>query len=248
VYASRDRSLRFGALAQRRAVRAGRDPQAAVVARRVFERPPEADNGRRIADQKARVLMPHHLAADARLLEDQHRLHQPRLREAEVGRDRGQPRVAREAAEHRLAIVQRVADLVDGARLVHAQRALRIERLLFEEATHRARGFDERTLAQLRAVARRKHRGVAVVGLERGDDLVRAPRQRRDLCARREAGQHEHAVALPHSTLFVIQESEGWGWHERCENDALRCWIGARLRRMMHRSPHAHQLEETCTD
>lgn len=58
------------AFAQRAAVPARFGPQAAVVHGRVFEREPEGGHGDRVAVEEGGILVPAHLAADARLLED----------------------------------------------------------------------------------------------------------------------------------------------------------------------------------
>lgn len=62
------------ALAQRAAVPARLDPQAAVVERRIFEREPEGGHADRGRVEEGGVLVPAHFAADAGLLEDVDRL------------------------------------------------------------------------------------------------------------------------------------------------------------------------------
>jgi hypothetical protein len=90
----------------------------------------------RFGDEETGVLVPAHLAADVRLLEDQHALPDLRRRQAQVGVPIGQGRAVREGIEHRVAVVQRMADLVDGAFLGHAQAALVVQRFFLEEAVH----------------------------------------------------------------------------------------------------------------
>ena len=52
-------------------------------------------------------------AADARLLEDVHRLQEQRLGDAEIGYQLFDCRRARELIKHRIKVVQRVADLIN---------------------------------------------------------------------------------------------------------------------------------------
>ena len=87
-------------LAQRPAVAARLGPQAAVVERGVLDREPEPGDGDRVGVQERGVLVAADLAADARLLEDVHRLQRERVGEADVGGDLGDVGVVGEALEH----------------------------------------------------------------------------------------------------------------------------------------------------
>ena len=80
--------------------------------------------------------MPAHLAADSRLLEDVHGLIHERPRDAELERERVQPRTVGEPFEDRVEIVQRVPDLVDRELLRSAKCARPVECLLLEEAAN----------------------------------------------------------------------------------------------------------------
>ena len=96
------------------AVAAGLGPQAAVVERRVLEREPQPDHRVGLGPEEGGSWWQVHLAADAGLLEDVHRLEQRRVGEAEVVDDLGERRRCGEKrVEHRVEVVLRVADLVD---------------------------------------------------------------------------------------------------------------------------------------
>ena len=87
--------------------------------------------------QVGSVLVPADLGADPRLLEEVHGLQQQRLGETQGLRQLGQPRLARDAIEDRIEVVQRMADLVQG------QRHRLVGRLLLEEEADRATRFLE---------------------------------------------------------------------------------------------------------
>jgi hypothetical protein len=189
------------AFAQRAAVTAGLHPQAAVRQRGVFQREPEGRHGLRFGDEEAGVLVPAHLAADARLLEDHLRLPDLRLLQPQVGGQRGQSRAVRERVEHRVQVVQRMADLVDRQRLRLAQPALHVEGLFLEEALHGFGAGDQGGVRQPLGLRRREHRGLRT-GLERVDPLACAPDQCGTFSRRLEGGQHQEAVAFVSCLLF----------------------------------------------
>ena len=130
-----------------------RQPFRVVASSSANHRPTHA---RRLGVQEARVLVTADLAADPRLLEDVHRLQQQGLGDAELGHQRGQRRLAREALEDRVEIVQRVADLVDRARLALPQPALSVERLLLEEEADPVAGLEEVAVLGVAVLARRE--------------------------------------------------------------------------------------------
>ncbi|MFN9938200.1 MAG: hypothetical protein ACK56I_01890, partial [bacterium] len=82
--------------------------------------------------------------------------------QAEVVGERRQLGPAREGVEHRVQVVQRVADLVDRQGLGLAQLPVLVEGLLFEEAVDAARRIEEGAVGgQARLVARGKHARLA---------------------------------------------------------------------------------------
>ena len=117
-----------------------------VTRRIAIARDPQADDADRIGVQERRVLMPVDLAADQGLLEQIHRLQQQRRFDTERACERRQPRLAREAVEHRIEIVQRMADLVQGPR--HGL----VRRLLLEEETDGATRLAEIGVARMALV------------------------------------------------------------------------------------------------
>ncbi len=75
-------------------------------------------------------------AANARLLENVHRLQQQRVSDAEISYELFDFGCARKVVERWIQIVERVADLVDRLLLTLPQRAIRKEGVLFEEETN----------------------------------------------------------------------------------------------------------------
>lgn len=78
--------------------------------------------------EKAGVLVPQHLAADARRFEYQHRIQQQRLGEVNAGGNPGQTRLAGKSVKYRVEIVQGMADFIDQMELVLTQCAVRATR------------------------------------------------------------------------------------------------------------------------
>ncbi len=143
-----------------------------------------------------------------------------------------------------VTVVQRVADLVDGARLVDDEAALGVEGLLLEEAAHLASGFDQRTLARARAVARRENGYIGRARLEGRDDFVGALFERVEGVRRGKAGPDQHAVAAPGVELIAGQ----YGWHKRCKTTMLqRAGSSRRSARWCAVLFVTHPLEESCT-
>ena len=70
--------------------------------------------------QERRVLVPYHFAADARRFENQHGLQQQRLGQTGADREFSQSGLTREGIEHRVEIVQGMADFVERVRFVLA--------------------------------------------------------------------------------------------------------------------------------
>mmetsp|Transcript_18066 Transcript_18066/g.43126 ORF Transcript_18066/g.43126 Transcript_18066/m.43126 type:complete len:275 (+) Transcript_18066:542-1366(+) len=189
-------ALAHKALAQhaaRAAVAAGLGPQAAVVQRGVFQREPEGGDRDRVAVEEAGVLVPAHLAADARLLEDEHALPDLRPAQAHAGRHLAQRLALGEGAEDWVEVVHRVADLVDRQFLGHAQPALLIEGLLLEKATHLVAAVEEVVVDMALLFFGREDRAL-LAGVESVDDLQRAFTQRGDLGGGLEAGEHKKAL------------------------------------------------------
>jgi len=186
---------------QRPAMAAGLCPHAAVLDRGVLEREPEADAALGCRVQEAAVLVAMHLAADARLLEDVHRLDQQRPRQADRPGDPGEPRIAREPVEHRVEIVQGVADLVQRQLLGLAQPPLGVEGVGLEEEADLVAGFEEVAVAAVALVVGAENRGDArrVEGI---DQLGHPPAQRRAGGSGGEAVDDEEALAFPVRQLF----------------------------------------------
>jgi hypothetical protein len=134
-------------------------------------------------------------AADARLLEDVHRLQQQRLGDAQPRHQPGKRRLAREVLEDRVEVVQRMADLVDPARLALLQTAVCLERLLLEEKADLVAGFEKVAILRMALPAGREDGG-DLGGLEGLQHLRHAGAQRVALPLRHEARQHQIAVAL----------------------------------------------------
>ena len=126
-----------------------RQPLSRSASSRAIQKPVTVD-GPRV--QVGRVLVPADLAADMRLLEEVHRLQQQRLAEAQRPRQLGQARLARDAVEDGIEIVQRMADLVQ------RQRHRLVGRLLLEEEADGAAQFLEIAVAGMALVARREDR------------------------------------------------------------------------------------------
>ena len=124
-----------------------------------------------------------------RLLEEVHRLQQQRLAEAQRLRQRGKLRLARDAVEHRIEIVQRMADLVQG------QRHRLVGRLLLEEEADGAARLPEVAVARMALVARREDRARRT-GIEGRHQLGGARLQGVAVGRRQEVRQHQEAVAL----------------------------------------------------
>ena len=122
---------------------AGEHPQTAIVDRGVLQGDPQAQHALGDSVQERGVLVAGHRAADPWLLEDQHRLQEHRLRQARRRHQRRDRRRAGEGREHRIQVVQRVADLVDRLRLGLAQAALLVEGLRLEEEVDALGGVQE---------------------------------------------------------------------------------------------------------
>ncbi len=90
----------------------GHSPEATVLTVGIFEREPEADDRARLGLEERRVLVATDFAADERLLEDVHRLHEPRIDDAEIRDEPGHAGRPREAIELTIEIVHPVADLL----------------------------------------------------------------------------------------------------------------------------------------
>ena len=121
-------------LAQRALVSSWFGPQTSVVERGVLDREPEPGDRHRIGVEERRILMATHLATDARLLEDVHRLQGQGIGQPDVGGDLGDIGVVGEGLELVVEVVLGVTDLVDAQLLGLRQLAIGSERLLFEEA------------------------------------------------------------------------------------------------------------------
>ena len=198
-------AIALEALAQRAAVAAGLQPQAAVVQRGIFQREPEGGHAEQAVVHKAGVLVPLHLTTDAGLLEDQHRLPQHGLLQAQVMGQFGQLGPARELVEHRVQVVQRMADLVDRQGLGLAQPAPRVESLFFEEALNAfGRGQKGRIGAAPGLVLGREHAAVGA-GIEVGHDLLATGHQGLDLLVRLEPRQQQEALL---SELVLLMAAE----------------------------------------
>lgn len=134
------------------------------------------------------------LAADQRLLEDVHRLQEQRPLDPEARDQLGQPRIAREPREHRVEIVERVADLVDRSLDRLAQRAVRGERVLLEEAPDRVSRAEEVVVGRAGLLVGREHRDG--LGAKRVHQLIGARDQRVTCGGVDEPLEDEEAVAL----------------------------------------------------
>ena len=174
---------------------AGEATEAAVAPVRVFDREPEADHRFGLGAEVGRILVAHHLAADAGLLEDVHRLQQLRVGEADAIGHRPQRRAARERVEHRVEVVHPMAELVDGARQRHLQGAIGTERAFFKKHADAVRRRLEVGVFGVALVACREH-GTGGVRRMLGDERERASAQAVAGIGAREALDHEHAVAL----------------------------------------------------
>src|SRR5207245_8765081 len=99
-------------------VPAGNYPKAAVLTRSILQGEPQSNHAQRLSEQKSRVLMAGHFAANARLLEDVHRLQQQRFGDVEISYELFDLSGAREPVKSWVEIVQRVADLINRALLL----------------------------------------------------------------------------------------------------------------------------------
>src|SRR5262249_47728735 len=132
---------------------------------------------------------------------------EPRFGDAEVLHDLGQSRIAREAVEHGIEIVHRMADLVDRERLVLLQPAFIVERLFLEKATDLVARIEEVVVAGAGLVAGAEDADVARI--EGVDDLARALAERRHLFGRFEAVEDKIAVTRESRLLFVSEHGPG---------------------------------------
>jgi hypothetical protein len=92
-------------------------------------------------------------------------------------------------SEDRVEVVQRVANLVDRARLALAQRTGPVERLLLEEEADLVARFEKITVLRVPPAGGREH-GLHRARLEPLDQLRHAPPQPLARCAADEPGQH----------------------------------------------------------
>ena len=201
---------------------AGQGPQAAILRRRILEREPQADDAERLGVEEGRVGVAGHLAADAGLLEDVHRLQQQRPADADAVDQPGQRRRAREGGEDRVEIVQRMADLVDRQRLGLAHPARIVEGLLLEEEADLVAGAGEVVIRRMAmAGGREDRRDAGEVG--RVDQAVGALDQPLAAVGRDEFLEQQVAVALI------------GGAHRRRQVAARRRGEAGRLGRHAHR-------------
>ncbi|EAU69750.1 conserved hypothetical protein [Stigmatella aurantiaca DW4/3-1] len=114
-------------------VPSGLNPQTAVLQGGILQGEPEAQTGGGLGEQERRVLVAGDFAADVGLLEDVHGLQEERAGQSQLRGQRRQLGRAREPVEHRLQVVQRMADLVDGQRLRLSEGTVWPEGVLFEE-------------------------------------------------------------------------------------------------------------------
>src|SRR5260370_26973016 len=175
-------------LAQRPAMAARQRHQAAIVAIGIVESDPQAGDRDGPGVEVRRILVPSDFGADLRLLEEVHRLQQQRLHQAQCPCQRGQSRLARNAVEDRIEIVQRMADLVQ------RQRHRLVGRSLFEEEADGATRLLEIAIAGVALVARRKDRA-HWARVEARHQLRRPVLQGVAIGRRQKAFQHEEAVA-----------------------------------------------------
>ena len=182
----------------------GQHPQAAVVHRRVFQREPERHHRLRRGDEEAGVLVPTHLAADVGLFEDHLALPHLGLQQAQFTAQFSQGGAVRERIEDRIAVVQRVPDLVDAAVLRHQEAAFGVQGFFFEKAMHGFGAGEECGGGDVAAFAGGKTAGVCA-GREGVDDLAGAPAGRGHLFGRLEARQHQTTVALPGVEVVAAQ-------------------------------------------
>ncbi len=191
-------------LAQRPAVPTRLGPQAAVVERGVLDGEPEAGDGDGIGVQERGVLVTADLAADARLLEDVHRLQGQRIDQTDVCGDLGDVRVVGEPLELVVEVVLRVADLVDAQLLRLRQLAIGAECLLLEEAPGARSAREELTVGDALLLVRGED-GSFLGWLPPVDDLERTPAQTPARVDRHEVGQDEEPVTLVRLDLLGTQ-------------------------------------------
>src|SRR5262245_48669052 len=164
------------AFLQSELVAARNRPHTTVLLRGVIDREPEPRDARRFGVKERRVLMACDLAADVRLFEYVHRLHEQRLGVTQIAADRRQPRLPRKVVKDRVEIVQRVPDFIDRALLGVSQAAVGSESLFFKKEADLVAGVEKVIVAHAGLLASRKNRGAAS-RVEIADELFGAALQ-----------------------------------------------------------------------
>src|SRR5262245_17179770 len=176
------------ALTQRTAMGARQGHQTAIFAVGIIERDPQAGDGDGRGVDIGRVLVPADLRADVRLLEEVHGLQELRLGKTERCCQLRDPRLARAAVEHRIEVVQGMADLVQ------SQRHGLVRRLLLEEEADGAAGLLEVAVLGMTLVAGREDCADRA-RIEARHQLGRACLQGIAIGRRQEVAQDQKAVA-----------------------------------------------------
>jgi hypothetical protein len=150
-----------------------------------------------------------HFPADARLLEDVHRLQQQRRLQADVARDRGKGCRAAECIEHRVEVVHRVAELVEAQVRICAQPAGGVKGVLFEEAADRLAAAQEVLVARVQGAAVGcEDRGLLRRWHVQARQFHRTLAQREAAWVIDESGKHQETVAPIGCELRRRQELE----------------------------------------